>query len=156
MVWYSYHFASMVLISKCITHLLNPRIQSTSDQYGPSWSWVHEAQVTSGPRAKSDPSPVIVGPGGNTPFWYDVYIQQRMKVKTLLSFVVSFIYGVACSTTLHTFCTVEYESHLISTGPSWSWDHEWRVTPGPRTRSGPSPVILGQHGQSPFCHGAYI
>ena len=89
---------------------------------GPSWSWDHEWRVTLGPRARSDPSPVILWPNGHTPFWYDAYIQWRMKVKAFLSFIVSLIYGDAC--TLHTFSTVEYKLRLISTGPSWSRDHE--------------------------------
>ena len=53
-----------------------------------------------------------------------------------------------CNTHL-LYYTVEYESSLLRTGPSWSWDHEWRATLGPRTRSDLSPEILGNSDTGP-------
>ena len=88
------------------------------------------------PRTKNYPSPLILGPGGHTSFWYDVNIQQRMKLVLLFVIVLFYcINGVTCSTALHTLCTVEYKWRLINASHPWIQDHDWRVSPGPRTRS---------------------
>ena len=126
MVCYSYSIALMGLIAQ---------MHYTST---PPWNirYVWSLRVPPGPGTTSDGSLLVLGLGvthhpwsygqagtlssGGIYIYIYIYIQWRMKVKAFLSFIVSLIYGVACSATLHTFCTVEYELRLICTGASWS------------------------------------
>ena len=141
MVCYSYYMALTVEIAQlCYTSTLPWNIRY-------AWS----LRVPPGPGTTRNGSLLVLGTGvTHHPWSYgqvgtlpsDVYVQWRMKVKAFLLFIVSLIFGVACSATIHTFCTVEYDIRLRWTGPSWSKGHEWRVTLGPRTRSDPTNLIL--------------
>ena len=144
----SYSTSLTVWLLDCMSHLLyytveyELRLRSTD----PSWCWDHVWPIA-----------VILGQHKQSPFKHGACIQWEVwNCGYGLLFVFYHFNDVNCSNALHISCNAEYQVHLISTSPSWSWDHEGRVTSCPRARSDLSPMILGRGGNTPFWYDVYI
>ena len=147
---------SLLVLGPGVAHRRDPR--TTLINTGPSWSWDHEWRFTLGPRTRSDPSPVILWPGGHPPFWCDMYIHIYicpMKNESESIFIIYSLFNIRCCVFSYIirllYCRIWTTSETYGcllvlgpgvTGHSWSTDQEWLDKLDPKARRYPAFGIM--------------